>query len=316
MTKDAKSIGQYDEHQGPLRIKRSEPDQRNEALTLLLSGRTKGSITTVQHFQAFARQQNLSLKELWVAYRGNQPMAAGLIVPTAGRTGMAFLSPITHESQVPHSSRLLATACQQQDPTTISLIQMLLDPDQTLEAQTLAAAGFTPLAHLVYMLRALKTAPALRPVPLNFQILQWSEANRETFATAILASYEQTRDCPRLLGLRHIDDIINGHMAAGIFRPDLWWAICCENQPIGVLLVNLVPKQRAAELVYLGLSPPWRGKGIARQFVFHALGLAYQHGAETMTLAVDQENQPAIRLYQSVGFTSTEHKIAMIFTLE
>ena len=47
------------------------------------------------------------------------------------------------------------------------------------------------------------------PLPLDpsMRVVHYASAHRSQFAQAILASYEQTRDCPDLLGVRQSDDI-------------------------------------------------------------------------------------------------------------
>ncbi len=314
MASMTRPVHRHDEPADDLRVERVAPEHRKQVFAMLLTGRT-GASQIVDQFQAFASEHELCLDELWAAYAGPKPIAATLIVPTAGRTAMAFLSPVVDRRQVKPCALLLSAASQAQDPAAAALIQALLEPSQRLESQALTEAGYTKLAHLIYMQRP--TEPTVRPPTFDPQlrVLHWSDANRDAFATAIVASYEKTLDCRGLLGLRHIDDILAGHLATGAFKPELWLALYHRDEPVGVLLVNPLPPRRAAELVYLGLTPPWRGKGLARRLVIHGLNLAHQHHADSMILAVDQVNTPAVRLYQSMRFAPTARKLAMIFTL-
>src|SRR5690606_41179312 len=133
---------------------------------------------------------------------------------------------------------------------------------QAMEAQALMGAGFRKLAHLIYMQRPIR-GPA---TPLNLRpplrMLTCTPANEPAFAAAILASYEQTLDCPGLLGLRTIDDIIAGHMATGQFVPDLWMALYEGDKPAAVMLLGSLPQRQALELVYLGVSVSHRRQGL------------------------------------------------------
>jgi ribosomal protein S18 acetylase RimI-like enzyme len=149
----------------------------------------------------------------------------------------------------------------------------------------------------------------------GFQAVHWSETNRQLFAEAILASYQQTLDCPALVGLRTIDEIIEGHMAAGQFSPELWWAVRHGDDPVGVMLLSPLPQRSAMELVYLGLAPAWRGRGLGSRLLGHGLAQAHQRGLTSMLLAVDDLNKPAVRLYQSQGFEVHAKKLAMIMAL-
>jgi ribosomal protein S18 acetylase RimI-like enzyme len=203
------------------------------------------------------------------------------------------------------------------------IIQALLETNQRYELTALEQAGFTHLAHLIYMQRYVTAANRSHPsghISLNLgsntQVYHWSEANRKYFADAILASYEDTMDCPALLGVRAIDDVIAGHMAAGEFDPKRWFAVYAGDTPLGVMLLNRISHRSALELVYLGLAPEARGKGLARKLVQHAMDITAEHNACQILLAVDQENEPARKLYQRMGFARGEKKTAMIYTLE
>jgi ribosomal protein S18 acetylase RimI-like enzyme len=175
------------------------------------------------------------------------------------------------------------------------------------------AAGFQRLAHLVYMQRPI-TPQFFPPLSLEpgLELSTWSPSRRQLFHDAIAASYEDTLDCPGLLGLRDVDDVIAGHMATGEFQPALWLALHQGRRPVGVLLLNLVLQRQNMELVYLGLAKPWRGKGLGRRLVQHALVLAQEHHVGHLVLAVDELNSAALRLYRSMGFSATVRKLALV----
>ena len=68
-----------------------------------------------------------------------------------------------------------------------------------------------------------------------------------------------------------------------------------------MLLLTEVPGRDAWEVVYLGLTPAARGRGLGRAVIRHALEPARSH-APILELAVDLRNTPAVRLYRSTGF--------------
>ena len=142
------------------------------------------------------------------------------------------------------------------------------------------------------------------------------------FARAIEASYEQTADCPGLVGLRRIEDIIAGHMAAGQFVPELWLALRRRGEPVGVMLVNELTQGAGFELVYLGIAAPYRGQGLARSLLAYGLGQASVRGRANwgtdnprLHLAVDEANPAARQLYARFGFRASTRKLAMIRAL-
>lgn len=307
------------EQTDPMRYIRVHGPMHRAALGLLLTGKPDGTDAAVTQFVNFAKQQGMNIDECWAACHLDLIQATMLLVPSAGKTSMVFLSSVPLRKNVPTVSKLIAKACQVQDTEQTHIIQALLEPNQRYELVALDQAGFTHLAHLIYMQRYVTAANRgngkLHLGP-NVQIYHWSEANRKRFADAILASYVDTKDCPALLGVRNINDVIAGHMAAGEFDPKRWFALYDGDTPLGVMLLNRIAHRSALELVYLGLAPEARGKGYARKLMQHAMDITAEHNACQILLAVDQENEPARKLYQRMGFARGEKKTALIYVLK
>lgn len=316
-TLDATTL-EYDKPD-PMRFLRVHGPMHRAALGMLLTGKPDGTDAAVTQFVNFARQQNMNIDECWAACHLDLIQASMLLVPSAGKTGMAFLSAVPARKQIDTMSKLVAHACQLQDPSQIRIIQALMETNQRYELLALEQAGFKHLAHLIYMQRYVtasnRTHNALTFGP-SVHVYNWSETNRKRFADAILASYIDTFDCPALLGVRHIDDVIAGHMSAGEFDPKRWFAIYDGDTPLGVMLLNRISHRSALELVYLGLAPEARGKGMGRKLVQHAMNITSENNACQILLAVDQENEPARKLYQRMGFARGEKKTAMIYILD
>jgi ribosomal protein S18 acetylase RimI-like enzyme len=55
------------------------------------------------------------------------------------------------------------------------------------------------------------------------------------------------------------------------------------------------------EIVYMGLIPSARGRGLGSQLVRIAKGIARDHNCARIILAVDQENRPAVSIYHRAG---------------
>ncbi len=299
------------------RMYRVAATDNNLALAILLTGQAEPHAPAVDHFKRFSRQMGIDLSELWLAETQGEPRTAALMVPGEGRICMLMLAPIRREAVVPVQAGLVQRMIEQVDRQRVHLIQALIEPEQTLVHASLQAAGLKDLAVLSYM--------QFRPLPrkrirlhvshLNLQVYPWRQANRERFARAILASYQQTMDCPGLLGLRHIDDVMDGHMAAGVFDPRLWFALYCGDEPAGVMLLNTLAGHQAVELVYLGLAPAFRGQGLATLMLRYGMDLCGSRGAQSMLLAVDERNEPAMHLYHRLGFQRTGRKLALIQSL-
>ena len=140
----------------------------------------------------------------------------------------------------------------------------------------------------------------------------WSEVNRALFEKAVLGSYEDTHDCPGLVGTREIADVLEGHRGTGVFSADLWSVIAVDGEPAAVLLLAELPARDALELVYLGVTKPMRGRGLARQLVRLAMAQASQRGLDRVYLAVDEKNIPALGLYREAGFRTETRREAIV----
>ena len=110
-------------------------------------------------------------------------------------------------------------------------------------------------------------------------------------------------------------DVIEGHCATGEFAPHLWHVLLEHDRPIAVLLLNRSIHANAMELVYIGLAPTWRGRGIADLLMRLAIFLSAHDGKRELTLAVDSRNVPAMRLYFRHGFKRVGSRTAMILDL-
>jgi len=60
-----------------------------------------------------------------------------------------------------------------------------------------------------------------------------------------------------------------------------------------------------AQILDIAVAPHLRGRGIARMLLEHAVTVARERHAETMTLEVRVSNRAAISLYERSGFSQT-----------
>ena len=223
----------------------------------------------VAEFLAFADQRRITLSELWITEQGGRLLWAVLPILSPGRTMLLFAPPDPLPVPImPAATALLDTICQRFAGQDIQLAQVLLDPGDDPGRRLFEGRGFKRMAELIYL-----SAPIKRPLPPpplapGISILPYSPHTHSLFAGGILASYQQSLDCPALNGVRQIEDIIAGHKAGGDFDPRHWYVLCTSTPdnnaeiPIGVLLLCRLPRGDSAELVYLGLAPAARGKGL------------------------------------------------------
>jgi [ribosomal protein S18]-alanine N-acetyltransferase len=80
-------------------------------------------------------------------------------------------------------------------------------------------------------------------------------------------------------------------------------ALVPEHQLAGYLCLKVVFDE--AEILDVAVDPGWRGRGIGRFLVQHALTLARARGAALVALEVRVGNLEALALYRSFGFRET-----------
>ena len=124
----------------------------------------------------------------------------------------------------------------------------------------------------------------------------------EQFHQTLLRTYEATLDCPEVNDVRNIEEIITGHQSQGRYDPECWWLASHEGRPAGVLLLADVPDLQSWDLLYVGVTREARRKGFGRELTRKALWEARAADAPQLTLSVDARNQPALQMYESVGF--------------
>jgi ribosomal protein S18 acetylase RimI-like enzyme len=270
-----------------------------------------------------------------------------MVVCGAGRTAMLFLSPDVPgsasagsrgaETALRERIMLITTACElagqplQEGGKGIRLVQALLEPRETSAASALRGAGFLELGALHYLRLALRRAgrgtpdatvpEALRVPGIELRrVDELTSAHSTSAVDAMLAaamerSYEQTLDCPELCGLRDVHDVLASHKSVGTFDPSLWWVVLSDGRPEGCMMLSRCPEQETVELVYLGVSPAIRGRGIGGAMLRVGCDeLARRRIAPTggLTCAVDTRNVPALRLYESMGFASFATRLPLV----
>ena len=308
---------------GGLYLGPAPADRRRAALALLLIGRPREQDAAVDHFERFADEQGLDLSTLWVAAEGGatgRMLGSVLLVPNHGCTAMLFVGQAAGWLDTSAVVRLIKAVCDGPGRESgVSVIQSLIDPGQVVEGQVLERAGLTRLAKLIYMQRVIGPGEHRMPRPEALggcdrtSILTYSAATHGDFARAIEASYVDTLDCPGLVGMRKIDQIIAGHQGTGRFDPRNWIAYYDPaGEPIAVLLLAQVAQGSGMELVYLGVAKDYRGKGIGSVLMQYAVSETARFGGTRLYLAVDDRNDPAVRLYTGMGFRASTRKIAYV----
>ena len=296
------------------------PVQRAEvhaALQLILG--TQGRPAAEEHvvdFLRYAIYRGLDLNDIWLATHSGKMVWAVLPVISPGKTMLLFSPTHVPAGYQDTSVRpLVERVVSHYQNRAVELAQVLLDPGDRGAVAMFKTCRFDPLAELIYLDRDVRrgTDSAL---PRGFSWDGYSATTHADFAGAVSATYDGSLDCPRLNGRRHIDDVIEGHKAAGEFDPKLWFLLRDYTngsaKSAGVLLLNRSTRTDSLELVYLGLARSYRGKHLGDAMMRHAMNTASAIGSRRLSLAVDSNNAPALRLYQRHGMTRLCSRIALL----
>ena len=298
--------------EGPTEYAVAAPDQFQQALTRLLS--YPGHVADAGQVASFAQSaagRRMDLTRMRIATRAGRILYAICPVPLPGRTVMLLSGTPADPQQREAADALLQQMVAEYAQSDNALLQVLIDPEDTAQLAMYRTAGFTQLAELIYLECPGRILEYRLPED-GWQLLTYAPQRHELFARAVLASYEQTLDCPRLNGLRSIEDVIIGHKAAGEFEPRNWMVLMQEQVPCGVLLLSRIPASDALELTYVGLARFARGRGIASELLKLAIGRTVELGCRRLTTAADSLNKPALTMYVRAGMQRVGSRLALI----
>ena len=250
--------------------------------------------------------------QLWWAARDGEPCAVAAVLESPGKTGMLFFCPPQADGVDREALEdLLRAVSRKAVDKGLSMIQKLLTDGPHPESDVLRAAGYGRLAELVYMRRDL-AEPAAGRIDPQLTWRRYGQYDLAELSRLIEATYEESQDCPELSGVRRVGDTIAGHKAAGRFSPRSWWIASLGGRAAGCVLVNDSAIPGAAEVVYVGVTKPFRRQGVGRALLRQSIAHARERRHWELALAVDSRNIGAIKLYESEGFRSADRRVAYV----
>ena len=291
--------------------------RRPEAIARLVMAGHHPDRDHAQRFIDYASAHHINLDGLWSRLdRQGRIQSTVLTVPSPGRTAMVFASRADGRAHVRSLGGLIDHAARQLAAQNVNLAQALVDPNDMLDREAFLAGGFSELAVLAYMERPLRPVRGNRNAaidwPADCKLVPFRDALWDELIAVLDASYEDTLDCPALRGRRRTCDILEGHRASGLFNPNLWTVLHWHNEAVGALLLNPSADHHSVELVYFGLAKRARGMGLGVRLLRHGMKLVEGRHERLITLAVDENNAPAIRLYDREGFRPAVRRRALI----
>jgi len=288
------------------------------AIALIAPG-AKEARLAAERFLSHAKASRLSLEHFHALIGSHgRPESAVLAVTHPGRTAIFFASSaesLGRGALIRGTAALIDHVATDLASGGIELAQALLDPADQAQLDLFDAGGFKRLATLSYLERVIPASSSAPDLPPGVSLVSVTGEDLPEVEALLDATYEGTLDCPGLHGLRRTPDILAGHLASGAGGFELWTLLKVNGRAEGVLMLNPSIASDSIELVYLGLAPSARGRGLGRLLVRHGLSLLAPHRTKILSLAVDEENAPAVALYRSEGFRRVVRRVAMIRSL-
>src|SRR6185437_10744422 len=301
-----------------VQIGAAAPAERAAALELALGALPKAEREGLVR-QALARTGEQAASEgLFEARRGGRLAGALCSELQPGRTAGLWPPQITAAGEPAAeacAAALIGAALDWLLAREVRIVQSLLPTDAGRDADRLRAAGFSHPADLLYLVSDARSFPTAQGNSgLSFQGA--AERGDAELAKMVEATYEQTLDCPSLNGVQDCGDVLAGYRATSSFDPSRWFVARHSGLDVGCLLLADIADANQWLLVYMGLLPAARGRGLGIELVRHAQWLCGQAGRVRMVLAVDAENAPAVEIYAAAGFVAWDRRSVWLRVLD
>jgi GNAT superfamily N-acetyltransferase len=303
-----------------IEIRPARRDEIDPALRLILAmGSGVAGDESVLEFLAVSKFRGMDLTSTWVAVDTREQLLWAVLPMTSpGKTMMLLVPPRLRPAVTArHVAEICAAAVLEPRFEGVRLVQALLDPQSSAVHRAMLEAGFEDIAELMYVAREVLSPIGGRIMPdSTLRLWRYDRAHHARFASVIDRTYVDTLDCPKLNGLRDVEDVTESHKASGEFDPELWHLLSdIDNNDLGVLLLNRLHGRAGYELVYIGMVPEGRGKRLSDALVRVAINTLAREGGGHIVAAVDAQNTPARRLYQRHGFGHVSSRRALAKTL-
>jgi mycothiol synthase len=175
--------------------------------------------------------------------------------------------------------------------------------------EELREAGYHERVDLDVYLRDLREDPP--PREAGDERLSWADESSiptDALESLVAATYEGSLDCPMLNGKRSVSDVLAGYRAEGQGDESLWQVLREGERPVGCLFMADHPETDSIELLYLGVRPEERGRGLGAEVVQQAIAMGRNRGRTVLALSADANNRPAGEIYRSLGFRRLDRR--------
>ncbi len=265
-----------------------------------------------RHIAAWSGAIHRGNATLWIGNRDGQVVAAMLAEVQPGRTAVVTC-PQTSAGQPPEvAGAVLRRVVEQLHGGGVALVQAIPPTSTAATTSQFQAAGFEQACQLLYLVSVSADFPAVCPDD-GLETIPFERRPSGSFSPHHTSELTKGRSIARNLPpAAALDDVLAGYRAVGTFDASRWLVVRNRGADVGCLLLADHPDANAWELVYMGVVPDARGRGLGVAIVRHAQWLTAQAGRERLTAAVDADNGPAIEAYAAAGFTGWNRRTVFL----
>jgi ribosomal protein S18 acetylase RimI-like enzyme len=228
--------------------------------------------------------------------------AAVLVQALPGALGVA-LPPRGDSDAARHA--VAASACEWLRDRGTKVCQAFVTADDTADLAPLERHGFWRVTELASSRRAVGTSFDTPAPPARWR--PWDAEPTCAQLELLLATHQDTLDCPELNHARTAEEILAGFRPGRDSRSTWWSALDETDRLVGVVQFDGTASD-ALEVSYLGLVPSARGRGLAGALIRFADRVAATGGYRTLNVSVDVRNTPAMKLYARHGFIEYDRR--------
>ena len=286
----------------PLQAVQCPPSQRREALLKLAAAHDPEQQAALSAaIKAMHHQPDAQWAGLWVTLQAGQLVGAIWVQPLPMKMAQLWLPKQLPSEQGVHTSALLRAAHAWVKAHNIRLCHLELSPQAPVSEALLLEHDMQRLVCLQHLTGNSRYRLAMNEaLPLSLQPLCTLSVAEQLSLLAAVG--QDSLDSRPLRDVLSVEELLNGFYQQDPQAPQHWYVVGYREAMVGVLLLAPRPELGRWELMLMGLTPHWRGKGLGRALLNKALALAQQAGVQEVMLAVDDVNLPAKRLYQQAGF--------------
>jgi ribosomal protein S18 acetylase RimI-like enzyme len=250
---------------------------------------------------------------LWVAYRGIELVGAIRSSAPAGRAATVSRPKARPGEPEATARALVEHAVRALEAQGVQLVQAVVESDRRSDIDRFVACGFRHVADLLYLVSSAAAFPDAPPAN-ELAFVAYDTAGPARLARVVERTYEGSLDCPALEGARDVNDVLAGYRASGPFDPGRWLLVRQGGEDVGCLLLADDLPGEQWELVYMGVVPEARGRGLGLAMARHAQWMARCAQRKRLVLAVDEANLPAKRAYAAAGFVSWDARSVLVLS--